>query len=177
VALGKYDERLDGNAVDRADLAGRMDYIGVNWYFGLTVEGTRTSILPTFSPLLTIKPTAFGIGENRPDKLADMLRFVNDGLRLPAIVTENGEADPNDDGTGARYLLANLTALRDAMKAGADVRGYFWWTLTDNYEWNHGMDIRMGLYGVDKDDPAKARVARRTVGVYGEVARTRDLPR
>jgi beta-glucosidase/6-phospho-beta-glucosidase/beta-galactosidase len=177
VALGRYDERLDGNTVDRPDLAGRMDYIGVNWYFGLTVEGTRTSILPTFSPRLTIKPTAFGVGQNHPEKLAEMLRFVNEDLRLPAIITENGEPDPNDDGTGPAYLLANLTALRDAMAAGADVRGYFWWTLTDNYEWNHGMDIRMGLYAVEKDDPAKARVPRRAVPVYGEIARTRNLPR
>jgi beta-glucosidase/6-phospho-beta-glucosidase/beta-galactosidase len=41
----------------------------------------------------------------------------------------------------------------------------------DNYEWNHGMDIRMGLYAVSKDDPMKLRSPRKSVGAYASIAR------
>jgi beta-glucosidase/6-phospho-beta-glucosidase/beta-galactosidase len=45
----------------------------------------------------------------------------------------------------------------------------------DNYEWNHGMDIRMGLYAVGKDDPMKIRTPRKSVGVYDSIARSHVL--
>ena len=104
-------------------------------------------------------------------RLQAILQYVNKDLGRPAIITENGAADPSDDGSGPRCLVRNLKATADAMSAGADVRGYFYWTLMDNYEWNHGMDIRMGLYAVSKDDPMKLRVARKSVGVYESIAR------
>jgi beta-glucosidase len=53
-----------------------------------------------------------------------------------------------------------------ARKEGVDVRGYFYWTFMDNYEWNHGMNIRMGMYAVDMNDPSKRRTARQATGVY-----------
>ncbi len=178
VVHGQLDAAMSGKPVMRADLANRMDYIGVNWYGGLRVTGTSdgSSSLPELSPLFTVNPLALTETPNRPEKLAGFLRYVNEGLGMPAIITENGAADPNDDGSAPAFLLANLHAVADAIQGGADVRGYFYWTLTDNYEWNHGMDIRMGLYGVDKDDPKKLRHARKTVAVYAEIAKTHELP-
>lgn len=176
VVSGNYDPLMDGKSIKREDLAGRMDYVGVNYYGGLHVEGTAKSTLPTLSPLFNVNPTALTETPNKPEKLAEFLRFINDDLGMPVIITENGATDPDDDGSAPRFLLANLHAIADAMHNGADVRGYFYWTLTDNYEWNHGMNIRMGLYAVDKDDPKKQRHARKAVKVYGEIARTRKLP-
>lgn len=169
VALGDYDANLDGQTTRREDLAGRMDWVGVNWYFSIRIDGAPTSFLPDFSPLLTFKITGFEIAENRPERLAAWLGFVNDELGVPALISENGEPDPADDGTAARYLVRNVSALQDAVQGGADVRGYMYWTLTDNYEWNHGMDVRMGLYAVDKDDPTKARAPRQAVDVYAAI--------
>ena len=169
VALGKYDANLDGNTTVRADLAGRMDYIGVNWYSGLEVTGVATSLLGSFSPLFTANPLQLVTTPNQPDKLAAFLHYVNVDLGKPAIMTENGTSG---DTSTPGFIVENLKAVRDAIAAGADVRGYFYWTLTDNYEWNHGMDIRMGLYAVDKGDPTKARVARPAVAVYGQIAQS-----
>jgi beta-glucosidase/6-phospho-beta-glucosidase/beta-galactosidase len=92
------------------------------------------------------------------------------------VITENGAADPRDDGSAPRFLVRNLAAISGALAAGADVRGYFYWTLTDNFEWNHGMNIRMGLYGVSKDDPTKRRTPRQAVGVFEQIARWHLLP-
>jgi beta-glucosidase/6-phospho-beta-glucosidase/beta-galactosidase len=173
VALGKYDANLDGNTTVRSDLQGRMDYIGVNWYGGIQVTGTAGSLLPSFSPLFTASPNLVTT-DNQPDKLAAFLHYVNVDLGKPAIITENGTGgDANTPG----FIVDNLEAVAQAMAAGADVRGYFYWTLTDNYEWNHGMDIRMGLYAVSKDDPTKTRTARPAVAVYGQIAASHMLSR
>jgi beta-galactosidase len=169
VVLGKLDANLDGTTVQRADLAGRMDYVGVNWYSGLQVTGTATASLPALSALFTASPLNLVTTANQPDKLAGFLRFVNVDLGMPAVITENGTSG---DASTPGFIVENLRAVRDAIAGGADVRGYFYWTLMDNYEWNHGMDIRMGLYAVDKNDPSKARVARPAVAVYGEIARS-----
>lgn len=176
VALGEWDAGLDGVKTHREDLAGRMDFVGVNWYFSLLVSGLEDSILPDFSPLLTINPFEFGYGENLPEALAEQLRYVNEDLGLPVIITENGTPDPQDDGTAPAYLVENLLALQSAIAGGADVRGYFYWTLTDNFEWNHGMDVRMGLYAVDGDDPQKTRTARQAAGIYAEIAASGEIP-
>jgi beta-galactosidase len=172
VVLGQYDEDLDGTASARPDLAGRMDYVGVNWYGGLQVKGLASSILPSLSALFTASPDLVST-DNQPDKLAAFLHYVNVDLGMPAVITENGTTG---DDTAPGFIIANLQAVGAAIAAGADVRGYFYWTLTDNYEWNHGMNIRMGLYAVDANDPTKARTARPAAGVYGQIAAAGVLP-
>jgi beta-glucosidase len=68
--------------------------------------------------------------------------------RRPIYITENGIADGS--GTKRRaFLDDHLRWLATAMKAGADVRGYFHWSLTDNFEWADGFGPRFGLYRVD----------------------------
>lgn len=75
----------------------------------------------------------------------------------PLYVTENGAAFDDqvaDDGTvhdtdRATYLLAHLDAVSAAIDAGVDVRGYFCWSLLDNFEWAWGYHKRFGLIRVD----------------------------
>jgi beta-glucosidase/6-phospho-beta-glucosidase/beta-galactosidase len=177
VVLGQVDPNLDGQTVFREDLAGRMDYVGVNYYFGLKVSGLGFAppVLSDLSPLFTANPLNFETTPNDPEKLKDFLVWVNEDLGRPAVITENGTEDALDDGTTPRFLVRNLKALGEAIQDGADVRGYFYWTLMDNYEWNHGMNVRMGLYAVSKDDPLKIRSARQAVPIYGEIAQFRVL--
>ncbi|MET0595509.1 MAG: family 1 glycosylhydrolase [Polyangiaceae bacterium] len=176
VVLGQWDEKLDGTTVLREDLRNRMDYVGVNWYGGLKVTGWPFgSFLPDLSPLFTVNPLTLAETPNQPEKFPEFLKWVSTDLARPIVITENGTADPNDDGTMPKCIVRNLKATADAIAAGADVRGYFYWSLMDNYEWNHGMDIRMGLYAVSKDDPMKLRTPRKSVGVYDSIARTHVL--
>jgi len=174
-ALGEYDANLDGTTELRDDLAGRMDYIGVNYYFGLTVSGIQTSLLPDFSPLLTIDIDSLEPGENRPEALPELLLRANEAYGLPVIVTENGDPVSGDDGDASDFMVRNLAAVGIALAEGADVRGYFYWSLMDNFEWNHGMNMDFGLYAVDPDDASKTRTLRPTGETYGEIARTRRI--
>jgi beta-glucosidase/6-phospho-beta-glucosidase/beta-galactosidase len=172
VCRGDLDDDLDGDAEHRDDLADRMDYVGVNYYTRVTVEGVRDPVMPELSPLTTFNPLGIEPWEDYPRGLYEAVVFVTEEFGLPTIITENGAADPADDGTGASWIVRHMTWAHQAIEDGADLRGYFYWTLMDNYEWNHGMDIRMGLYAVDRNDPAKVRVARRSVPIYGEIAGT-----
>jgi beta-galactosidase len=171
VALGIFDHDLDGEGELRDDLVGRMDYIGVNWYFGITVAGAPTSFLPQFSPLLTVDPLRLTEGANQPDRLEHFVRRVNEEFGVPAYITENGAPffaeTPNSQ---TEFLVDNLQAMQRAVARGADLRGYFYWTFMDNIEWNHGSTMPMGLYAVDPHDSAKRRTLRAAGAVYGAVA-------
>jgi beta-glucosidase/6-phospho-beta-glucosidase/beta-galactosidase len=173
VALGEYDANLDGKTTLRSDLVNRMDYVGMNWYGGLQVSGLGFSFLSTLSPLFTANPLNIVQTDNQPDKLAEFVSYVNVTLGKPAIITENGTT--GDDHT-ACFMASNLRAVANAIASGADIRGYYYWTLMDNYEWNHGMNIRMGLYAVNATDPAKVRVARSAVPTYGIISASHAIP-
>ena len=177
VIKGDLDADLQGEAtaVHREDLAGRIDYLGINYYKRPVVSGVKDPMLPSLSPLTTYDIFNVEVWNDYPRGIYEMAMVAKD-YGVPVYVTENGVADPGDDGTGGSFLVRHLTWLKRAVRDGADVRGYFWWTLTDNYEWNHGMNVRMGLYAVDATDRQKLRRARQSVGTYGQVAQATDVP-
>lgn len=72
---------------------------------------------------------------------------------LPLYVTENGMASevPTDDQARIRFIGDHLRATKAAMDQGVDVRGFFYWSLLDNYEWGWGYGPRFGLVHVDYD--------------------------
>jgi beta-glucosidase len=88
-----------------------------------------------------------------------LLRLHRDYPDLPLMITENGAAFPDvvsDDGAihdedRIDYLHRHIEAVGSAMDAGADVRGYFVWSLLDNFEWAWGYDRRFGIIRVDYD--------------------------
>jgi beta-glucosidase len=84
----------------------------------------------------------------------------------PIYVTEIGTR-------GAAWLVQTFSEVRRAIADGADVRGYFAWSLMDDYEWNHGMGMRFGLYAVHPE--TKHRALRDAVEAFAEIARTRDV--
>ena len=111
-----------------------------------------------------------------------LLRVHREYPAPPLYVTENGRAgdDYVDPGGEIRdperiaYLRGHLGALLDAVDAGADVRGYFVWSLLDNFEWGHGYGKRFGLVWVDY--PTGARTPKWSFDWYREVVRSRSLP-
>ncbi|CAM5677925.1 Beta-glucosidase OS=Streptomyces fumanus OX=67302 GN=GCM10018772_03160 PE=3 SV=1 [Streptomyces fumanus] len=88
-----------------------------------------------------------------PEGLTELLTGLRDryGERLPPVlITENGCSYPGlDDQDRIAYLDAHVRAVHDALAAGVDVRGYFVWSLLDNFEWAEGYARRFGLVHVD----------------------------
>jgi beta-glucosidase/6-phospho-beta-glucosidase/beta-galactosidase len=168
ITTGRFDANIDGT-IDpgevRPDLQGRADFIGVNYYFRSTVKGFGVPLstqiplfdfLPTFSyqnphnPSAPVCPsvcTDFG-WEVYPAGLREVLTFVGT-LGVPVYITENGLADAADT-LRAQYIYDHLATLQGVIADGvADVRGYFHWSLTDNFEWASGYWPRFGLATFD----------------------------
>ena len=167
VVNGDLDRNLDmtiEGGEHHADLDGRLDYIGINYYTRVKINGLMSTINPDY-PIFDFLPES--IWEFYPDGLYEMIMLAH-GYGLPIFVTENGVEDPDGDETGPEFLVPHLAAVHRAIEEGADVRGYFYWTFVDNFEWNHGMDIRMGMYHLDID--TKARTPKLKAQVYGRIA-------
>jgi beta-glucosidase len=144
---------LDG---DMATIAQPIDFLGINYYFRTVVradgKGGYVEAAPT-----GVERTQMG-WEVYPQGLRDLLiDFHARYPKLPPIyITENGMASDDKvvDGEVAdpqriRFLERHLMAVNEAITAGVDVRGYFVWSLMDNYEWAFGYERRFGITHVD----------------------------
>jgi len=102
--------------------------------------------------------------------------------KLPLMITENGAAFRDvvsadglvHDANRVSYLHDHIDAVGKAVDAGVDVRGYFVWTLMDNFEWAHGYDKRFGLIRVDYEN--QQRTVKDSGRWYAELIRTGQLP-
>lgn len=113
---------------------GHHDFIGVNYYQARDSKPWRGARSDVGWPI-------------RPEGLTAAL-FAMRRYGVPLYVTENGLADAADS-RRAEFIRAHLRALEAAQAQGADVRGYFHWSLLDNYEWDLGFEPRFGLVAVD----------------------------
>jgi beta-glucosidase len=113
-----------------------------------------------------------------PAGLTELLvRTAKDYPGLPLIVTENGAAYPDvvdadgqvHDVERTQYVRRHLEAVRDAIDAGADVRGYLLWSLLDNFEWAWGYERRFGIVHVDYE--TQQRTVKDSARFYAEVIR------
>jgi len=157
VLLGSYPDlsAYGGlNCVRDGDLeiiAQPLDGLGINYYTPTRVSGPGSDGLPFRLEEITGYPrTAFG-WPVVPDGLRELLESLAQryGAALPPVyITENGcSYDGIDDRERIDYLASHIAAMRRA--EGVDVRGYFVWSLLDNFEWAEGYHQRFGLVHVD----------------------------
>ena len=140
-------------------IAAPQDFLGVNYYFRMIVAADDSVATLGFRqvPVSGVPVSALG-WEIHPQGLrAVLVRIAKEYDPAPMIVTESGAAFEDvpdesgyvhDDDRG-RYLGALIDATGDAVSDGADVRGYFAWSLLDNFEWAYGYRPRFGLARVD----------------------------
>jgi beta-glucosidase len=141
---------------DLAIIGAKVDYLGINYYFRSNVVSDGRHGY-TEVPLQDVERTQMG-WEVYPDGLRHLLvSFKRDYPHLPPIyITENGMASDdkvvdgvvNDSQRISFFNYRHLAAVDQAVKAGVDVRGYFIWSLLDNFEWA-GYERRFGIVHVD----------------------------
>ena len=88
-----------------------------------------------------------------PQGLYNAIRDISI-LDVPIYITENGIADNKDDRRDI-FLRSYIQAMFKAIEEGYDVRGYYYWTFSDNFEWDEGFSMKFGLYSVNFDNQEK----------------------
>ncbi|MCQ4084785.1 GH1 family beta-glucosidase [Streptomyces sp. RB6PN25] len=182
---------------DLADIGQRVDFLGINYYSPTAVAAADSS---RPSPD-TAQPGAWPGCDNIsfppvPGQRTAMdwpvdsgglhqllLRLRDELPALPLIITENGAAyedhcEPNGtvhDPERIAYLQAHLEAVHRACADGADVRGYFVWSLLDNFEWAHGYSKRFGLVHIDF--ASQRRTPKDSARWYANIIHTGTLAR
>ncbi|MEO8192334.1 MAG: GH1 family beta-glucosidase [Gemmatimonadales bacterium] len=169
--LGTYPEELeeiftdawvDWPAEDMRLIRQPIDFLGVNYYSRSVTrhDVRRPPINASAVPQKGKLHTEMG-WEVFPEGLTRLLTWIKARYGdVPVYITENGSAftDPPtpirgrvEDPLRVEYLRSHLQAARDAMQQGVQLRGYFTWSLLDNYEWSHGYTKRFGIVHVDYD--------------------------
>ena len=136
-----------------------VDFIGINYYFqkifGLTYKGEKTDMGWPISP----------------DGLKQVLLEANK-YGKPIYVTENGLADTTDK-LRTDFLKKHLEAVWGAIQEGANIKGYLYWSLIDNYEWAHGFGPRFGLIEVNYE--TLERIPRLSAEFYSDIIRRNGI--
>jgi beta-glucosidase/6-phospho-beta-glucosidase/beta-galactosidase len=107
-----------------------------------------------------------------------LLNFIRKEYNNPPVyVTENGVSDKGglNDLKRVQYFNSYLTAIRNAMHDGCDVKGYIAWSLMDSYEWKAGFTEKFGLYHVDFNSPNKTRTPKMSAKVYRNIVKTHKI--
>jgi beta-glucosidase len=126
-----------------------FDFVGLNYYsrllyrFDPFTEERMVAVQHLRREELTDKGW-----EIYPEGLYRALRMISSRTTKPIYITENGIADDSDL-RRAGFIEDHLLVTNRAIHDGMNVRGYFYWSLLDNFEWADGFDVRFGLYAVD----------------------------
>jgi beta-glucosidase len=163
------------HAGDLERIARPADWFGLNHYSPIFVKSDPAS---RFGFARAEAPAAIersGIGwPIMPDAFRETILGAHRRYDLPIYITENGlgghdtlnEASKVEDSQRIRYLQLYTGAMDEAIKAGADVRGYFVWSLLDNFEWALGYGPRFGIVYVDY--PTQRRIPKASFRWYAD---------
>lgn len=148
------------------------DFIGINYYLHQRIGSHNGSKYPRFLDASFSKKDVSDLGwEVYPEGIYDVLRDMAD-YNLPIYITENGLASTNDD-RRCRFLIGYLKEIYHAIFSGVNIKGYFHWSLIDNFEWAEGFRPRFGLIEVDYQ--TQKRIPRASAYVYADIIKNNGI--
>jgi beta-glucosidase len=191
VFLGTYPQELiDGygeawpeiSAADMAEIKTPIDFLGINYYKRGITKADDSVIIERATRVDNPRGTVTEVGwEVFAKGLTKTLTWVRDSYGdLPLYITENGAAfyDPPvafngriEDPLRVDYLRDHIRAVRTAMDQGVNVRGYYVWSLLDNFEWALGYAKRFGIIHVDYE--TLKRTPKASARYYAEVIKAK----
>ncbi len=131
------------------EVKGAGDFIGLNYYSHANI---RFVLKPGEPITWQVRPNETKTDMPYAIYPEGFFRAIGEAVKLglPVYITENGISDSLDDRRG-QFISRYLCAMSRAIAAGADVRGYFYWSLMDNFEWAEGYDQKFGLYAFNPE--------------------------
>ena len=155
---------------------GTQDYFGLNYYFVDTVAFDLRNRAELFSRSFFSKGTDVsdaGTNANIPEGFTWSIKWVVKAFpNVPILVTENGIEDGSDR-IRPRYIAQHVHAMWRAVNFNLPVRGYFHWSLVDNFEWVYGWNQKFGLWGLNPE--TQERTKRPSADLFSEICRENGL--
>jgi beta-glucosidase len=157
-----------------AEAKGTQDYLGLNYYSRDLIAFHPFKVGDVFSRHyyrhgVDVSPTGFIA--NEPDGMWEALTWAN-RFQLPVLISENGIEDAEDT-LRPKYIAEHLHQVWRAVNFNWPVKGYFHWTLVDNFEWERGWSQRFGLW--DLDPETQSRRKRPSADFYAEICRENGI--
>jgi beta-glucosidase len=140
----------------------QQDFVGFNYYF----SDYYTGLLKRENPKVPVNDLGWYM---EPEGLYALLLRVWAHYKKPIIITENGVADEQDQ-FRRWWLEETIIAMERAISEGVDVRGYFHWSLLDNFEWAYGWWPKFGLVAVDRKNSMKRTIRPSAVWLAKKIA-------
>jgi beta-glucosidase len=168
-------------ASDLKLISAPTDFLAINYYNPQRVTGGSGGPLPQINWLPARGAITAAGWEINPGALHDLLvRIRRDYGDVPILITENGAAFSDaikdgeiDDPERIAYLYSHLVAVQRAIATGVPVKGYFTWSLLDNFEWNLGYSLRYGITYVDF--ASQRRTPKRSAAWYRDLIKQNML--
>ncbi len=170
----------DWTAEELAQVSQPIDFVGINYYLRLVAADDPSGGPPRAKAVRQPQSEYTAMDwEVYPAGLTEILKWVASRYgNVPLYITENGVALDDvvapkgvlDDTRRVQYMNSHLKAAREAIGTGVDLRGYFVWSLLDNFEWQSGFSKRFGIVRVDFE--TQQRVPKASARFYTDVIRT-----
>ena len=154
-----------------------LDWIGLNYYYRYRVAFSLLRPRGLFIHRTTPRDGIQGpdsVGEIWPEGLMEHIKWLYKATGKPIYITENGLPDP-DDTVRPLHMVRSIRCLWEAINYNYPVKGYFYWSLVDNFEWAEGYDPRFsfGLFACDHE--TQTRTPRPSAGLYGSICKANGL--
>jgi beta-glucosidase len=166
--------RLPWSQTRLPEAKGTQDYLGLNYY---TREYIAFSLLkPDYAFMRTsfreeAEVSTTGFIANEPEGMFEALKWALQ-FQVPIIVTENGIED-KEDLVRSSYIIQHLHQIWRGVNFNWPIKGYFYWTLVDNFEWERGWTQRFGLWELDIE--TQARRKRPSADLYAEICQQNSI--
>jgi beta-glucosidase len=145
----------------------KLDFFGLSYYAKISHDPLPITYIDTPEKIKKLGKRHDDMWEYYPQGLQECIERYWNRFKLPVIITENGIC-ASDDTNRVAAMKDYMKIMHDCIKKGIDIRGYYWWSTFDNFEWNLGPTYRFGLYETNLQ--TKDRTKRPSADLYHRLA-------
>ncbi|MCW5908947.1 MAG: glycoside hydrolase family 1 protein [Chitinophagales bacterium] len=150
----------------------KLDFFGMSYYAKISHDPLPITYIDTPEKIKALGKRHDDMWEYYPQGLKECIERYWNRYRLPVIVTENGICAA-DDSNRVNAMKDYMRIIHECLQQGIAIRGYYWWSTFDNFEWNLGPTYRFGLYETNLE--TKDRTKRPSADIYHRLAYEKQI--